>query len=214
MFSLSQQSSRFLDINAISVPCIAAAAKHHTQQPIYGGFYPNRSGRPERASCSNHNAPVIVTNRHNEGIIRICCQLSMLTAVKPLAAVPNGHYKVREARLQALQRHLGTRSDGDVAKAPCRIAVEMIQQMLAHLRPHKFLAMHDEPQHEIRSYRLNHPSRTDFWGQGSEVLLTWRTNFEPHLVEPPLHHGKPHPSVVKYLYTHLHRPRYRTHSIS
>ena len=33
--------------------------------------------------------------------------------------------------------------DGDVGKVPCRIAVEMIQQMLARLRPHRFLAMYD-----------------------------------------------------------------------
>ena len=69
--------------------------------------------------------------------------LSMLIAVKPLATVPNGPRKVHKARLQALQRPLGTRSDGDIAKVPYRITVEVIQRMLTHLRPHRFSAMYD-----------------------------------------------------------------------
>ena len=67
----------------------------------------------------------------------------MLIAVKPLATVPNWPNKVHKARLQALQRHLGTRIDGDVAKVPCRVTVEMIQQMLARFRLHRFSAMYD-----------------------------------------------------------------------
>ena len=74
----------------------------------------------------------------------------MLIAAKPLAAVPNGPSKVHKARLQALQRHPGTRSDGNVAKAPCKIAVEVIQQMLAHLRPYRFSAMY-EMSHSTKS---------------------------------------------------------------
>ena len=45
--------------------------------------------------------------------------------------------------LPSAARLVGIRSDGDVAKVPCRIAVEMVQQMLAHLRPHRFSAIYD-----------------------------------------------------------------------
>ena len=56
---------------------------------------------------------------------------------------PKWAQQVHKARLQALQRHPGTTIDGDVAKVPYRVAVEMIQQMLAHFRPHRFSAMYD-----------------------------------------------------------------------
>ena len=49
----------------------------------------------------------------------------MLIAVKPLATVSNKSNKVHKARLQTLQRYLSTRSDGNTAKAFCRIAVQM-----------------------------------------------------------------------------------------
>jgi hypothetical protein len=80
----------------------------------------------ERARYSNHNVAVIVVNHHDDDIIRICCQLSMLIALKPLATVSNRPKKVHKARLQALQRYLGTRSDCEIAKVSCRIAVELI----------------------------------------------------------------------------------------
>ena len=54
------------------------------------------------------------SNHHNGDIIRVCRQLSVHFAVKPLATVPNRPNKVCKARLQALQRYLDTQSDGNI----------------------------------------------------------------------------------------------------
>ena len=59
----------------------------------------------------------------------------MLVIVEPLATVPNRPNEVRKARLQAPQRYLNTSSDRDIVKTTCRVAVELIRQTLADLRP-------------------------------------------------------------------------------
>lgn len=57
--------------------------------------------------------------------------------------VANRPNEVHKARLRALHRNLGTRSDGNNAKVSRRIAVEMIEQMLADSRQYRFLTMYD-----------------------------------------------------------------------
>ena len=89
----------------------------------------------------NYNVAAIVGSRHhNEDIIRVYHQPSMLIAVKLLATVrtrpSEAHW--HEARLHALQWYPNTRSDGNIVTVSCRIAVQVVQQTLADLRPHGF----------------------------------------------------------------------------
>ena len=106
------------------MPYTTAAARSRPKS--FGDCCPNRFSRLERAWYPNHNVAVIVVNHHDDDIIRICCQLSMLIALEPLATVSNRPKEVHKARLQALQRYLGTRSDCEIAKVSCRIAVELV----------------------------------------------------------------------------------------
>ena len=108
------------------MPCPTTAAKYHTWEPSCWDCCPNRFSRPERARCSNYNVAVIASNHHNEDTIRVCISLS-----NQLLQSQTGLTKY-EARLQAQHRYLDTRSDGNIVKVFCRIAVDMIQQNLGH----------------------------------------------------------------------------------
>ena len=56
--------------------------------------------------------------------------------------VPNQPNEVHKAFLLVLPRHFSTNGDGDIVKVSCKIAVEIIQQMLTGLRPHRVLTVY------------------------------------------------------------------------